>query len=66
MVEMEERKSDSPRVLVVEDEESFVEALSSGLKHEGFIVDVARDGEEAIEKFDAQEPDVVCLDVMLP
>jgi two-component system response regulator RegX3 len=54
------------RVLVVEDEESFVEALTSGLRHEGFAVDVARDGEEALRTFDASPPDVVLLDVMLP
>lgn len=55
-----------PKVLVVEDEESFVEALTSGLKHEGFLVEVARDGEEALALFDATEPDVVLLDIMLP
>lgn len=55
-----------PKVLVVEDEESFVEALTSGLKHEGFVVEVAHDGEEALELFDAGEPDVVLLDIMLP
>jgi two-component system response regulator RegX3 len=55
-----------PRVLVVEDEESFVEALTVGLRHEGFVVDVARDGEAALEAFDARTPDVVLLDVMLP
>lgn len=54
------------RVLVVEDEDSFVEALSIGLKHEGFVVDVARDGEEALHVFDEKTPDLVILDVMLP
>ncbi|MDQ6910353.1 MAG: response regulator transcription factor [Actinomycetota bacterium] len=53
-------------VLVVEDEESFVEALSIGLKKEGFRVKVARDGAEALTLFDASQPDVVLLDVMLP
>jgi two-component system response regulator RegX3 len=53
-------------VLVVEDEESFVEALMIGLAREGFRVKVARDGREAIEVFDAVTPDVVLLDVMLP
>src|SRR4051812_6734846 len=56
----------APKVLVVEDEESFVEALTSGLRHEGFVVDVARDGEEALDLFDASQPDVVLLDIMLP
>src|SRR5579864_1293163 len=53
-------------VLIVEDEESFVEALVVGLKREGFLVKVARDGAEALEMFDVVRPDVVLLDVMLP
>src|SRR5712692_3535494 len=57
---------DPPTVLVVEDEESFIEALVVGLKREGFLVRVARDGVEAIELFDAVQPDLVLLDVMLP
>ena len=58
--------ADNPTVLVVEDEESFVEALVVGLKREGFLVKVARDGAEALATFDAVRPDVVLLDVMLP
>jgi len=50
-------------VLVVEDEESFVEALSIGLKREGFVVHLARDGREAIDMFGEVKPDVVLLDV---
>ena len=53
-------------VLVVEDEESFIEALTIGLRREGFRVEVARDGIEAMDRFDAVHPDVVLLDVMLP
>jgi two-component system, OmpR family, response regulator RegX3 len=56
----------SPTVLVVEDEESFIEALLIGLGREGFIVEVARDGIEAIERFHVVQPDVVLLDVMIP
>ena len=53
-------------VLVVEDEDSFVEALTVGLKREGFRVQVAPDGAEALDVFDAIRPDLVLLDVMLP
>ncbi|MEL7208710.1 MAG: response regulator transcription factor [Actinomycetota bacterium] len=53
-------------VLVVEDEETFVEALTVGLKREGFRVQVARDGGQALDVFDAIDPDIVLLDVMLP
>jgi two-component system response regulator RegX3 len=53
-------------VLVVDDEESFVEALQIGLGREGFTVEVARDGAEALSRFTAVKPDIVLLDVMLP
>ena len=53
-------------VLVVEDEASFVEALTIGLRREGFEVAVAVDGAEALERFDEINPDLVLLDVMLP
>ncbi len=58
--------SASARVLIVEDEESFVEALTVGLTREGFTVNVARDGKEALDFFNAYSPDIVLLDVMLP
>ncbi len=53
-------------VLVVEDEASFVEALTIGLRREGFEVVVATDGAQALELFDEVHPDIVLLDVMLP
>jgi two-component system response regulator RegX3 len=58
--------AEQPTVFVVEDEESFVDALTVGLKREGFRVQVARDGAEALALFDAVRPDLVLLDVMLP
>jgi len=64
-----ERGVDSARavtVLVAEDEESFVDALVIGLGREGFDVSVARDGPEALALFDAIDPDLVLLDIMLP
>ena len=53
-------------IFVVEDEASFVEALSIGLRREGFDVVVAVDGAEALDRFDEVRPDLVLLDVMLP
>ena len=53
-------------ILIVEDEESFVDALTVGLRREGFHVVAARDGVEALAAFDAHSPDLVLLDVMLP
>jgi two-component system, OmpR family, response regulator RegX3 len=58
--------SDVTTVLVVEDEDSFIDALTVGLQREGFRVQVARDGAEALELFDLVEPDLVLLDLMLP
>jgi len=53
-------------ILVVEDEDSFIDALTVGLAREGFRVQVARDGAQALDIFDAVRPDLVLLDVMLP
>ena len=54
------------RVLVVEDEESFSDALSFMLRKEGFEVGVASTGTDAVAQFDQQGADVVLLDLMLP
>ncbi|MDP9417205.1 MAG: response regulator transcription factor [Actinomycetota bacterium] len=54
------------RVLVVEDEESFSDALSYMLRKEGYEVAVAATGPEAIEQFDRGGADLVLLDLMLP
>jgi len=54
------------KVLVVDDEESFVDALVTRLTREGFSVETAFDGEQALQLFDQTQPDLVLLDVMLP
>ena len=54
------------RVLVVEDEESFSDALSYMLRKEGFEVTVASDGNDAVDLFERQGADLVLLDLMLP
>ncbi len=54
------------RILVVEDEESFSEALSYLLGKEGFDVAVAGSGPDAIVEFDKNGADLVLLDLMLP
>lgn len=56
----------SDTVLIVDDEEAFCEALSIALEKEGFDTVVARDGIEALDAFDAEQPDIVLLDIMLP
>src|ERR1700682_2870294 len=57
---------ESIRVLVVEDEESYRQALASGLGREGFIVQVAADGVEALRLFAEDPPHIVLLDMLLP
>jgi two-component system, OmpR family, response regulator RegX3 len=57
---------DRPVVLVVDDEQSYRDALAVALQREGFVVELAADGAEAIERFDATRPALVLLDVMLP
>jgi two-component system response regulator RegX3 len=51
---------------VVDDEESYRQALASGLTREGFTVEAAGDGHEALRLFHRVHPDLVLLDVMLP
>ena len=54
------------RVLVVEDEESYSDALAYVLGKEGFDVAVANDGRAALEEFERSGADIVLLDLMLP
>ncbi len=53
-------------VLVVDDEKTLVKALSFNLEKEGFRVEQAYDGEEALQKVFELKPDIVVLDLMLP
>ena len=57
---------DNIKVLVIEDEESYRQALASGLGHEGFDVVLASDGTEGIHLFAEHHPDIVLLDMLLP
>ncbi|CAN5216657.1 MAG: response regulator transcription factor [Nocardioidaceae bacterium] len=54
------------RVLVVEDEESYSDALAYMLRKEGFEVSVAATGPDALADFDRHGADIVLLDLMLP
>jgi two-component system response regulator RegX3 len=53
-------------ILVVDDEESITQFVSYNLKKEGYEVDVARDGDEALERAGRKRYDLVVLDIMLP
>ena len=54
------------RILVVDDEPSIVDAVATALRYEGFEVDEARTGREALEAVTRREPDLIVLDWMLP
>ncbi len=58
--------ADPQLILVVDDEPSYRDALSVALQREGFAVDTAADGVEALERFAASRPALIILDVMLP
>ena len=54
------------RILVVDDEAGIRELVGTYLRNEGFDVDEAADGEDAVERFRRREPDLVVLDLRLP
>lgn len=54
------------RILLAEDEKRVSSFIQRGLKEEGFVVDVAPDGEKALELSDLNPYDLIILDVMLP
>jgi two-component system response regulator MprA len=54
------------RILVVDDEPEIVSFLKRGLTYEGYTVDTAGDGAEALAKARDAEPDLVILDIMMP
>ena len=54
------------RILVVDDEPSIVDAVATALRYEGFEVDEATNGRDALDLVTRQEPDLIVLDWMLP
>ena len=63
---MTDSKNSKPRVLVVDDEESARKVFKEYLKLQGFQVEVAEAGEEALAKIYNYHPQIVLLDVMMP
>lgn len=54
------------KILLIDDEKSLVKGLKSSLEFQGFDVDTAYSGSEALTKFNANEYDFIILDLMLP
>lgn len=61
------RADGSPiRVLLVDDEPALTNLVKMALHYEGWVVDIAHNGREAMAKFERVNPDVLVLDIMLP
>lgn len=58
--------SEKKRVLVVDDEPDFAAIVKGNLEKEGFEIEIAYNGIEALEKIKANPPDAIVLDVMMP
>lgn len=63
---MEDPKSDSPTILVVDDEEDLLDLLQYNLENEGFGTLLARDGVQALNAAREHDPDLIILDIMMP
>jgi two-component system alkaline phosphatase synthesis response regulator PhoP len=63
---MENNLSNKEKILIVEDEESLSIGLEFNLQQEGYEVRIAKDGREALKYFEADEFDLIILDIMLP
>lgn len=55
-----------PNVLIIDDSPTEVHVYQTILERNGFVVDVARNGEEGIAKAEAQQPDLILMDVVMP
>lgn len=56
----------SGNILVVDDDPDVLEIISNSLRSRGYVAECARDGEEALRKYDQFNPDLVVLDIVLP
>jgi CheY-like chemotaxis protein len=54
------------KVLLVEDDKDILDLYAIAFMREGFTVYTANDGQQAIEKYHAKEPDIILLDIMMP
>ena len=63
---MERNGNENHRILVVDDEPSIVDAVATALRYEGYQVEEAFNGRQALDAVARQEPDLIVLDWMLP
>ena len=57
---------DMGKILIVDDDQNICELLRLYIEKEGFTTAIANDGKKALEMFDAEKPDLIMLDIMLP
>lgn len=60
------RGHSAPRILLVDDDRSLLVPLAEQLRHDGFDVTTARDGEEALRRLDMAWPDLLIIDLLMP
>ena len=65
-VQAQPRPGSLPRVLVVDDDAAVQRLLRMVLEHQGYVVDCAANGREALDKIDGDPPGLVVLDLMMP
>jgi two-component system, OmpR family, alkaline phosphatase synthesis response regulator PhoP len=66
MAETTDTRRTHPRILIVDDDQDIVKLLSLHLRSEGYAVEVAYDGLEALDKISEVQPEVIILDLMMP
>jgi len=54
------------KLIIIEDEETLLNLLDKKLNQEGYSVDIARNGEEGLEKIRNNRPDLILLDIIMP
>ncbi|TSC76796.1 MAG: response regulator receiver protein [Parcubacteria group bacterium Gr01-1014_29] len=54
------------KILIVEDEEFLIRALKDNLEAEGYTIDTAMNGDEAIERIKKEQPNLILLDLLMP
>jgi DNA-binding response OmpR family regulator len=54
------------KILIVDDDQNILRLYKEELEEEGYIIVTASNGQEAIEKFESEDPDLVTLDILLP
>lgn len=66
MTQEQQPSETAKRIIIVDDDPDVLMLIGVMLKNEGYVVDTAHDGEEALQKIAVHAPDVILLDIMMP